>query len=62
MRVLASGVSSTPRASPGRLERSASSAARAVTVSFHLARGTASSTRRHCTAFLPPMPSARVEK
>jgi len=59
---LSSGVSATPAASGGRFDAAASSAARAWTVSCHFARGTASSTRRHCTAFLPLTPSDLVEK
>jgi hypothetical protein len=62
VRVLSSGVSALPSASVGLVDFAASSSALAATVSAHLERGTTSSTNRHSTAFLPPMPSAFVEK
>ena len=64
MRIFGSGVSSMPRTAvlAGLVERPASSAARSATVCSQAALGTASSTSRHCTAFLPPIPSDLVAK
>jgi hypothetical protein len=62
LRAHASGVSATPFAAAGRVERAANSRARRATVSSSLEPGTTSSTSRQSTARLPLMPSSVVQK
>ena len=57
-----SGPSDMPVPLPLRFEVAANSLARSATFASNLLFGTISSTRRHCTARLPLMPSSMVQK
>ena len=60
--VRVNGVSAMPLPLPLRFEAAANSLARSATFVSSLLFGTISSTRRHCTARLPLMPSSMVQK
>ena len=56
------GPSEMPFPLPLRFEAAANSLLRSATLASNLLFGTISSTRRHCTARLPLMPSSMVQK